>query len=282
MPAIRDQVLDCSFYLYPSLEDAKNGERSGGCGFFVGVPLQRHPECNYIYAVTAGHVIHDGATAIRLNKKDGNPDFLPTRPNDWVSTALDDVAVSLIELADPIHRFSFFPLADFATKEVVANRRITLGDDAVMVGRFISHEGRQRNHPTVRFGNISMMPVEPVHMGDNQYQEGYLVEIRSLPGYSGSAVFYHEPIQSSPPKSGQLMAKHWLLGVDAYHLQDSQYVRRFNEESREWEEDTTQCVHLNTGMAVVVPCWKIIDLLESPKLVAARMKDEEEYEKEQA
>src|SRR6266852_9284872 len=57
-------------------------------------------------------------------------------------------------------------------------------------GRFISHDGKQRNRPVMRFGNISMLPDQdaPVGVGDHD-QLAFLVECRSLGGFSGSSAF---------------------------------------------------------------------------------------------
>jgi hypothetical protein len=38
MPGIDDDILNCAVYFYGSLEAAKAGEQSGGCGFLLGVP----------------------------------------------------------------------------------------------------------------------------------------------------------------------------------------------------------------------------------------------------
>jgi hypothetical protein len=53
------------------------------------------------------------------------------------------------------------------------------------------HEGRQKNSPTARFGNIAQMPNEPVIIKRFE-QECFLVEARSIGGYSGSPVFGQE------------------------------------------------------------------------------------------
>src|SRR5205814_5913498 len=107
----------------------------------------------------------------------------------------DDLAACLISFDPMLYKFHFVPSYDFATKEVVEHWKIGPGDDVFVVGRFINHEGRQRNHPTARFGCIGQMPLEPIPQ-DRPHQppfmqESYLVEARSIGGYSGSPVFVH-------------------------------------------------------------------------------------------
>lgn len=50
------------------------------------------------------------------------------------------------------------------------------------LGRFVTHDGKQRNLPTVRFGNLATMPWEPVLTERGLRQESFLVEARSLSG----------------------------------------------------------------------------------------------------
>src|SRR5260370_1057024 len=65
------------------------------------------------------------------------------------------------------------------------------GGSGFLVGRFVNHEGRQKNSPSVRFGNLAMMPGEPVYHkhSESQGEESFLVDIRTISGYSGSPVF---------------------------------------------------------------------------------------------
>jgi hypothetical protein len=47
-----------------------------------------------------------------------------------------------------------------------------------MVGRFINHEGKQRNLPALRYGNIAMMPLEPIIQQETGItQESFFVKI---------------------------------------------------------------------------------------------------------
>jgi hypothetical protein len=60
----------------------------------------------------------------------------------------------------------------------------------------MDHAGKFENMPSVRFGNISMLPNEREPIEDDNLklrrnQVGYLVEARSRSGYSGSPVFIY-------------------------------------------------------------------------------------------
>src|SRR5215475_6135267 len=65
MPRLDDQFLDCSIFLYPSVEDAERGERIGGSGFLASVhglyagpylPGTDSP-ISHFYAVSNRHVV---------------------------------------------------------------------------------------------------------------------------------------------------------------------------------------------------------------------------------
>ncbi|MDP9383051.1 MAG: hypothetical protein M3Q29_23515 [Chloroflexota bacterium] len=165
LPRIEDQILDCVVYLYPSVEDAEAGKRVGGTGFLVGIPSKVNESRVYLYAATNSHVIREGKSpVIRLNTKEGKKAVLELAQEDWVHHRdADDVAACPFVLADPdAYGHRFIPQSQFLTEGSIRELDVGPGDNVYMVGRFVSHEGHQRNIPIVRFGNISMMPWEPI------------------------------------------------------------------------------------------------------------------------
>ena len=146
-----------------------------------------------------------------------------------------------------------------------------------MVGRFINHEGRQRNMPAVRFGNIAMMPFEKIRHKERE-EESFLVEVRSIGGYSGSPVFVfvppfsirYKPVQPGEPQpTNSALYGPWLLGVNWAYLNDRIRVHDKNgEDLREKYEGWN--TPSNTGMAAVTPVWVLAELLNSKDLKMAR------------
>jgi hypothetical protein len=60
MPAISEDVLDTVVYLYPDAASAAAGERAGGSGCVVVIPMQQDPFiAGFAYIVTNSHVIRD-------------------------------------------------------------------------------------------------------------------------------------------------------------------------------------------------------------------------------
>ena len=143
-----------------------------------------------------------------------------------------------------------------------------------MVGRLLNHQGRQRNIPTVRFGDISMMPWEPILNQRGLMQESFLVEMRSLSGYSGSPVFVTVDGYTPRPvahKGGEIPMEGggtWLLGIDWGHLRT--YGKVVSEKDKQTPIEEDWVVPSNSGQAMVVPAWKLRELLDQEELVVRR------------
>lgn len=270
MPRIEDRILDCVLYLYPTTQAARQGHAAGGTGFLVGVPSETKP-LMYTYAVTNSHVIREGRSPIvRLNTQLGATEVIDSTPDDWVHHPHgDDLAATAIgPLVPERQRFTCVLTRDFITEEIIARHEIGPGDEAFMVGRFVSHDGRQRNSPNVRFGNISMMHHEKVRHFRGTNQEAFLVEILSLRGYSGSPVFVHIPLGSTRPKdrqAGNIMLTGdkgpWLLGVGFGHLPIYEPVFL---KDRQTPAPDGLVAEANSGQMGVIPAWKVLELLNEP------------------
>lgn len=315
MPKIPEAVLESVIYLYPSVADAEVGKKAGGTGFLVGVPedekfrhrdwgapswneweYSRHLGSYFLHAVTAAHVIHRGSSpVVRLTLKAGTVDIIDLPAEAWhTHPDGDDVAICPIGFSGQYEGTSFVPESFLLTTEAKERALLGPGDEAFFVGRFVGHDGRQRNVPTVRFGNIAMMPEKIQHPGSGS-QESFLVEMRSLPGYSGSPVFvydsrielkeprgghirshkwYHEnPWYRQPTVAEQIEAEYaplsqgWLLGIDWAHLKsDDQPVldRQGDPVEEGWY------VQQNSGMMAVVPAWKLDELLHDEEIETMR------------
>ena len=274
---IPERILDCTVYLYPDEASARCGdmERLGGSGFVVARPASRlGKEFFSTWLVTNRHVIEKGAWTVRINTIDGKFDTIDTNEPDWFfHPDGDDLAVCPIETQHDFHKFVALPVDDFfMSEETLKLYAIGPGDQAFTVGRFVSHEGRLRNTPTSRFGQIAQMPIEKI-VCDGRAQESFLVEIRSLGGYSGSPVFvwldpiFRRPIDNGLPirrdARGQSVTPWkfdsgpWLLGVDWCMLPSWEPVcDKGGEALRDgW------MVPANTGMMGVIPSWRLYWLL---------------------
>jgi hypothetical protein len=118
------------------------------------------------------------------------------------------------------------------------------------VGLFSYHSGQRRHTPIVRIGNLSAKPSDRVRTGFGD-AEAYLIEARSVGGLSGSPVFIREEVFGGAQR-------HPLLGLIQGHFdwKDEQFA------------ETWQPIH--TGIAVVTPSNKIIDVLRQADCAATR------------
>jgi hypothetical protein len=265
MPRIDDDLLECVFFLYRSLEDAERGTASGGTGFFTAIPSKAAPDERHIYAVTNRHLIDDGYTVMRINTKGGGLDYRETDRFTWKSAFVDDLSVLPIRL-DEHHEFRAVESDAYVTLEVIEDYKVGPGDDVVMVGRFINRDGVQQNSPSVRFGNISIMHREK--MGDRRGREceNISVEMRSLGGYSGSPVFLlFDPMVSRGPTGLEPKRRIWLLGIDRGHVRVREDVLLGNS-----PHPDGLYILSNAGMANVIPAWRLQALLGIPKFALAR------------
>lgn len=271
MPAIRPDILDTVVYLYRDEGSARLGERVGGSGCVIAIPVPQNPLFAFAYIVTNSHVVREGqASAIRVNTRDGGTGIIHSTQDGWIHHPDgDDLAVLPINFEYEEVKVKGIPTEIFITREKLERYQIGPGDEAFMVGRFVNHEGKQQNLPAVRFGNVAMLPYETVRTARGLLQEAFLVECRSLPGYSGSPVFIHPlPFSAFPRESPPPM----FLGIDMGHIKD----RRPVLDKTEWTRgkrvpvDDNWIVEANTGMSCIIPAWKVQELLNVEQLVESR------------
>jgi hypothetical protein len=282
MPRISDMLVKAVVYLYPSMADAENAVVDGATGFFVGVPFEQKINdvlYQHIYLVTNEHVASKGIKAARLNLKDGTSQCGLISDDAWLfHPDGDDLAVASVHINLEVFDQLYVPSSMFLTKEFIAEHDIGLGDEIFMVGRFKYHEGRKRNNPSARFGNIAQMPDEGLSVkrtaNYTALQEAFLVEMRSIGGYSGSPVFIYLPplthrmTKEARPLSSAFYTK--LLGVDFGHLPTQEPIKDDKgNKVNGWH------VEGNSAMSGVIPTWKLQELLNLPELEKKRKEKED-------
>ena len=65
------------------------------------------------------------------------------------------------------------------------------GEEVVMLGRFLGYDGTDENKPAARFGHLAMGTTVPIPHPWGFTQMSFLIECRSVSGYSGSPVFIY-------------------------------------------------------------------------------------------
>jgi len=268
--------------LYPTEEAAQEGIAAGGTGFLAIVPSEENPGYGYVYAITNRHVIDAPfcSPVVRINTLQGDTEIREYKQEDWIPHPDgDDIAAVQIKDIQPERlKLWAIPLREFANEDKLAEFEIGPGDEVFTVGRFITHSGLQRNLPSVRFGNISMMPEEEIADHRGHKQKLYLVEVRSLRGSSGSPVFvYLSPwiprpseFRGDAPEEIEEMLKSvainmlgpWLLGIACADLPYKEEVwAKVLVGGVETEVKTDAVAYSNSGQMAVIPAWRIQDFL---------------------
>ena len=153
---------------------------------------------------------------------------------------------------------------------------VGLGDDVVMVGRFVDLEIGPLNNPTARFGNISASLVRIPQSGPSPgSRESYCLDMHSRTGYSGSPVFvYRTPgtdlvrhLELGRPELKSAMLA--LLGV------------HFGQFTELWKirGQAGRVVEGASGMTGVIPAWRIRDLLTLSAVASQREASDDAWKK---
>jgi hypothetical protein len=264
MPRVPDELLRSVVYLFQDEEHAREGRGAGGTGFLVDY-LDDQIGSRHCYVVSNVHVVMNGCTTLRVNKNNGLVATFAIPETAWVTHPDgDDVVVAPIDFEIPpgwdvgaLQWENFYP-----TAERIEELNVGIGDDVVMLGRFVGHTGRQQNQPLARFGSIAMMLGERVKDGRGLLVDAYLVEMRSLPGFSGSPVFIY--IGPGSYRGNDTMMPFYsetigLLGIDTGHKPLTNPVI---DQASGKPVEPAQVVQQNSGVAIVAPFSKIQELLD--------------------
>ena len=237
---------------------------------------------HYIYGVSNYHNIEKGFSVIRLNKQDGSTEIIPFSREDWVyfpEEERDDIAISpIIKVNNKIHKISFMGTSMFAGNDMLKEYDIGIGDDVFMIGRFMDHDGGTINLPSCRFGNISVMPTKIPQ--DTGYDEGlsYIIDLHSRTGFSGSPVFVYRPVgghleeMDIKTRKPIPIEKNFFLLLGIHY---SQFPEKYETDVGPFKGITTGM----SGMTLVIPAQRILDLLLTPALSDKRKEGDIEMEK---
>lgn len=258
---IPDEIRKCvGFIGYQKVDGSIS---LAGTVFFLGKKMGTVADRVFLYAVTARHVI-DGIknkgidmVLLRLNRKGTDSVWVRTMAKDWLSSPDPSIDVAAIGIGlDASWDHLFFPVEGSATSLVIEQKKIDVGDEVCIAGLFAHHVGRKRNIPIVRTGNIAAMPHEKVATGLGEI-DAYLIEARSIGGLSGSPVF----VNPTGVRHGILTLTDgpqlFLLGLVHGHF-DTRSL------ALDATADAPGVAGINTGIGIVVPVEKILEVLSQP------------------
>jgi hypothetical protein len=239
-----------------------------GTAFLVGIPLE-DTGISAVYVITAKHIIDairakssDQKVYLRMNFKDTEAKLIETPIESWIFHPKEsNVDVAIMGWAPPQEIFDYrlIHIQTAATQEVIKQQGIGVGDEVFLTGLFENRVGLQRNLPIIRVGNIASMPEEKIHTRNLGDIDAYLIEARSIGGLSGSPVFVTssdiDSVKISPKRAAEIYRRFYWLGLMHGH---------FDLEKLELDalvEDSLTNLKINIGIAIVVPVWKILEVM---------------------
>jgi hypothetical protein len=250
---------------------------------FIGV-IVRSRDYPTFYLVTADHVrrglMDDRDFAIRINDENGIAQILRSEKafRWWRHPTDESVDAAIYPWTFRDFPFAAFPFGRFVLPIHHEHRResdpgIGIGDEIYITGLFRKLAGQARITPIVRYGHLAMMPTERI--ATPNYGEGlyYLVEAFSTAGLSGSPVFVNETVffeyRGSPPRAypenqnaifvASATGPTHCLGLVHGLLPIEVMVELAGKAppDQKW----------NSGISMVVPAEKILEIINQPKLI---------------
>jgi hypothetical protein len=275
---LQDNVADCVVYLGTCLNSSDlSGKdmRLEGTGFII-----LYGDASYV--VTARHVAQDLEPPfhIRYNNKQGLFQAQEIDSGTWWHHPVDntaDVAVMQIEVPSWAEVSPWIPKW-FVSRYKKRTKDIGAGDLAYIVGMYKWCPGETLNTPVYHTGHIARMDIEPIRCGDWRKKrssssiemDACLIEAQTLDGLSGSPVFVRRsiattmliPHMQATPLKVWVHGSVWLLGL--WH------GAWFGHPIEEVIKNTGPGVKVSAGMGVVVPAWKILEVLDRQELASTR------------
>lgn len=259
-----------------------------GTGFITIAPADDNSDQGWQTIITARHVldrIPTDTVYVRLNTHSGEAQVIELSKKNWLPHPNPRVDLSVCPTYIPKGQFDILHLPldrHVLMPEVIRAENIGIGDEVHISGMFISRIGEKKNIPIIRIGTIAAMADEPI---DTEYgrHDAFLIEVRSIDGLSGSPVCVHVDVSEvmpddpeiSPVQGGTYRLMGMVLGYNQinYPLDSISIVEEGNGHSASRSASARKLDTLNTGIAVVLPVWKIIEAVNQPALIAKRKKE---------
>ena len=270
------QIKNCVTFIY--YRDKSGGRIANGTGFLISVNVESIPEAYVIYLVSAKHVLLDGTDffseiSISLNRRNGKADYFDIHMDEIILFTHDDPDVDLVVIpitaifSKDLHTiYDFKVLSEdlITTQQSLSELEIGEGEDAFFCGLFVSYTRQERNQPITRFGKVALISDEKVEYKlqkgiPSKFLDLYLIECLSFGGNSGSPVFFQLNPLRNLRKVKYLDARIYLAGVIAGSYDITEPYSQYNMLLRQ-----------NTGIAAVIPSYKLHEILFSHRVFANR------------
>jgi hypothetical protein len=262
----------------------KETPQYAGSGFVVAVP-GTHGN-SHLYVVTAKHLAERMECCpiiMGFSYMDGSKALVEEDSIHWYAHPTEasavDVAVTPFASAQ-LNLLDLEPVPEhlFTSNERMRKAPIGVGDEITAIGMFTRFSYEDRHMPIVRTGHLAMLPTLRIPVKNFEPMEAYVAEIAGL---SGSPVWvrptdYFNAAQKdggkenpSVPFNGDtdviflgLLHGRWAVSEEAMEGQSAQYTEK-----------------IVSGMSIIVPAHKILEVINQPELAAIRSKNDQKIAK---
>jgi hypothetical protein len=140
-----------------------------------------------------------------------------------------------------------------------------------MLGRFIDHDGGQRNQPAARFGNVSIRPTRIEWANSGPDVKYYCLDMHSRTGFSGSPVLAYRTPGADLTLSGPTLIAPTVVRLLGIHC------GQFPEEMEMEIAGQKGVITGLSGMTIALPAWALVDLLYTPHFRQMRERDDAQW-----
>jgi hypothetical protein len=252
-----------------------NGVPTNALGTSFFVAIEKPPTNSFLYLITAGHVLKDTngtllpQVCVRLNNRNGGfyRLWLSLRDSNSVNVfphpeaGIDLAAIPILASIATNNQIDYkaFPIDMIATKEHIKKFNIGPGDEMFFVGLFTPFYGSTANVAIARFGRLAMLTTDRIPAFPNEPpHDYYLMEGHVFPGNSGSPAFFSLGPFRNPKDISTLIA-----GVVRGYYPNPAKILTVEAAAQQFAME-------NSGIALVIPGYRIIELLNIPELKRLR------------
>ena len=271
---IPQQVHKCVAFVTAEFPPDSSNEQPSikliGTGFFIKHTYAENPNRQYVFFITAKHVILNKEGKIlnkiylRMNDVETNHakdfDLVNTRPWFFHPDKSVDIAVHIPTAAKP--DILAIKSEDFCSEELIKNKAIGIGDDVFYIGLLPYYSGNKKIYPITRFGRLALTTDEKT--GDGQHL--HFLDADNMPGHSGSPVFlWATPTrQSSGIVAGPRIFA--LYGVVSNILEYKKALQFVLPKQTKMKAPPIPIDTRSGGVTGIVPVKYLLEILEGPEM----------------
>jgi hypothetical protein len=265
-----DRILNTAFLLGFKRETP----HYAGTGFVVSVP-GAHGN-SHLYILTAKRVaekMERFPIIMGFNYKDGSKALLEADDVHWYSHPTEASAVdAAVTPFAPAQRdlLDLEPIPEylFASSERMREASIGVGDEIAATGVFTRFSYEDRHLPIVRIGHLAMLPALHIPVKNFESMEAYVAEIEGL---SGSPIWVRPTAycNAAQKDGGEENPPIPMIFLGLLH-------GRWEVSKRAMEgQNTPYTENMISGMSIIVPAHKILEVINQEELATMRKKNDE-------